>query len=212
LQPHLVLVPKSVLGNWAREFGKWCPALKVLKLQGATKEERQKAVREDLLGGEFDVCVTTFETLCIEHNAFKKFNWYYIIIDEAHRIKNEKSLLATRVRELASNYRLLLTGTPLQNNLHELWALLNFLLPELFESSERFDNFFTDSAGGAHLDVARQMHAVRFSIAFGVGVRLQRLRIHLRSLCCNHSLRCAAVLSHSCLLVCSCYGRSSCVG
>jgi hypothetical protein len=84
------------------------------------------------------------------------------------RIKNEKSLLATRVRELASNYRLLLTGTPLQNNLHELWALLNFLLPELFESSERFDNFFTDSAGGADLDVAKQMHAVsvgRLSVA-----------------------------------------------
>ena len=78
--PHLVLVPKSVLGNWAREFGKWCPALKVLKLQGATKEERQKAVRDDLLGGNFDVVVTTFETLCIEHTAFKKFAWYYIII------------------------------------------------------------------------------------------------------------------------------------
>lgn len=60
----------------------------------------------------------------------------YIIIDEAHRIKNEDSILSGVVRELKSRNRLLITGTPLQNNLHELWALLNFLLPDVFGSSE----------------------------------------------------------------------------
>lgn len=59
-----------------------------------------------------------------------------MVIDEAHRIKNEKSKLSEIVREFRTANRLLLTGTPLQNNLHELWALLNFLLPEVFSSSE----------------------------------------------------------------------------
>lgn len=71
-----------------------------------------------------------------------KFKWEYIIIDEAHKIKNEDSQTSKRIRQMHSNYRLLLTGTPLQNNLHELWSLLNFLLPELFSSSQDFDEWF----------------------------------------------------------------------
>jgi superfamily II DNA or RNA helicase len=66
-----------------------------------------------------------------EKNHFKRIHWRYIIIDEAHRIKNENSQLSKVVRMFKTNYRLLITGTPLQNNLHELWALLNFLLPEV---------------------------------------------------------------------------------
>jgi len=71
-----------------------------------------------------------------------KFNWEYIIIDEAHKIKNEDSQTSKRVRQIRSQYRLLLTGTPLQNNLHELWSLLNFLLPEIFSSADDFDDWF----------------------------------------------------------------------
>jgi len=66
----------------------------------------------------------------------------YLIIDEAHRLKNEASLFSQTVRQLQTKWRLLLTGTPLQNNLHELWALLNFLLPDVFASSEQFDEWF----------------------------------------------------------------------
>lgn len=75
-------------------------------------------------------------------NALRKFKWEYIIVDEAHKLKNEDSQVSKRLRELDSNYRLLLTGTPLQNNLHELWALLNFLLPDVFASSDDFDEWF----------------------------------------------------------------------
>ncbi len=64
------------------------------------------------------------------------------MIDEAHRLKNEASLFSKVVRTLHTQHRLLLTGTPLQNNLHELWALLNFLLPDIFASSEQFDEWF----------------------------------------------------------------------
>jgi len=70
------------------------------------------------------------------------FKWEYVIVDEAHKLKNEDSQISKRLRQLNSRYRLLLTGTPLQNNLHELWSLLNFLLPEIFSSSDDFDEWF----------------------------------------------------------------------
>lgn len=90
----------------------------------------------------WDICLTTFEVAYTEKTALQKFNWGYVIIDEAHRIKNEHSQLSEAVRCFDCQYRLLLTGTPLQNNLHELWALLNFLLPEVFSSSSEFDKTF----------------------------------------------------------------------
>jgi len=77
-----------------------------------------------------------------ERNALQKFAWKYLIIDEAHRIKNENARFSQTVRLLHTQERLLITGTPLQNNLHELWALLNFLLPDIFSNSEQFDEWF----------------------------------------------------------------------
>lgn len=71
-----------------------------------------------------------------EKAVLNKLQWRYLVIDEAHRIKNEKSKLSEIIREFQTAHRLLLTGTPLQNNLHELWALLNFLLPDVFNSSD----------------------------------------------------------------------------
>ena len=100
--------------------------------------------------GEWDVCVTSYEIVMKEKAVFKKFHWRYMVIDEAHRIKNEKSKLSEIIREFKTSNRLLLTGTPLQNNLHELWALLNFLLPDVFNSSEDFDEWFnTNNCFGA---------------------------------------------------------------
>jgi SWI/SNF-related matrix-associated actin-dependent regulator of chromatin subfamily A member 5 len=82
------------------------------------------------------------------------------VIDEAHRIKNEKSQLSTVVREIKTHSRLLLTGTPLQNNLHELWALLNFLLPELFHDAEQFDDWFKIEKEEDQQEVVAQLHKV----------------------------------------------------
>jgi SNF2 family DNA or RNA helicase len=98
-----------------------------------------------MMVGGWDVVVTTYEMIIREKSVFKKFNWKYMVIDEAHRIKNEESKLSQVIREIKTSNRLLLTGTPLQNNLHELWALLNFLLPDVFESSEDFDEWFNTS-------------------------------------------------------------------
>ena len=80
-----------------------------------------------------------------EKTALNKVDWTFIVVDEAHRLKNENSLLSVIVRFFSSRYRLLLTGTPLQNNLHELWALLNFMLPDLFSSAGDFDAIFNDA-------------------------------------------------------------------
>ncbi|KAK2625213.1 hypothetical protein QTJ16_005582 [Diplocarpon rosae] len=156
--PHLVVVPKSTLDNWKREFAKWTPEVNVLVLQGA-KEERNTLINERLIDEKFDVCITSYEMILREKSHLKKFAWEYIIIDEAHRIKNEESSLAQVIRLFNSRNRLLITGTPLQNNLHELWALLNFLLPDVFGEAEAFDQWF--SGQGADQDtVVQQLHRV----------------------------------------------------
>ena len=155
--PHLVIAPKSTLANWVKEVARWVPTLKTLKLLGS-KDERAEQ-RRLLAEGDYNVVITSFEIAIIEKNALKKVPWYYLVIDEAHRIKNEKSVLSTVVRLFDTQCRLLLTGTPLQNNLHELWALLNFLLPEVFGNSEDFDEWF-DIKGSDPAEVVQKLHKI----------------------------------------------------
>ncbi|KAK9722597.1 chromatin remodeling complex Adenosinetriphosphatase [Basidiobolus ranarum] len=156
--PHLVVVPKSTLHNWISEFNKWVPTIKVLMLHG-NKEQRAKTIQDQMFDDDFDVCVTSYEMVLLEKSKLSKITWQYIVIDEAHRIKNENSLLSRIVRILPSRNRLLVTGTPLQNNLHELWALLNFLLPDIFSSAEDFDAWF-QLYGGDQDAVVQQLHKV----------------------------------------------------
>ena len=145
--PHLIIVPKSTLSNWMNELKRWAPQIKAVKFHG-NKEERLDIATNVLQPGQKDeerqwnVVVTTYEICNIDRNVFNKFAWSYLIIDEAHRLKNEASIFSRIVRTLETRFRLLLTGTPLQNNLHELWALLNFLLPDVFASAEQFDEWF----------------------------------------------------------------------
>ncbi|XP_068081641.1 chromatin-remodeling complex ATPase chain Iswi isoform X1 [Anabrus simplex] len=157
--PHIVIVPKSTLANWMNEFKKWCPSLQAVCLIG-DQETRNTFIRETLMPGEWDVCVTSYEMVIKEKGVFKKFNWRYMVIDEAHRIKNEKSKLSEIVRDFKTTNRLLLTGTPLQNNLHELWSLLNFLLPEVFTSSEDFDSWFNTNNFLGDNALVERLHAV----------------------------------------------------
>ncbi|QQP55261.1 Chromatinremodeling complex ATPase chain Iswilike, partial [Caligus rogercresseyi] len=146
--PHMVLVPKTTLANWMNEFKKWCPTLRAVCLIG-DQETRNKFIRDTMMPGGWT-----------EKSVFKKFTWRYMVIDEAHRIKNEESKLSLIVREIKTKHRLLLTGTPLQNNLHELWALLNFLLPEVFSSSSDFDEWFnTDNCLGDD-SLVKRLHGI----------------------------------------------------
>ncbi|KAJ6816519.1 putative chromatin-remodeling complex ATPase chain isoform X2 [Iris pallida] len=157
--PHMVVAPKSTLGNWMKEIRRFCPVLRAVKFLGNPDE--RKHIRENLLvAGKFDVCVTSFEMAIKEKTTLRRFSWRYVIIDEAHRIKNENSLLSKTMRLYNTNYRLLITGTPLQNNLHELWSLLNFLLPEIFSSAETFDEWFQISGENDQQEVVQQLHKV----------------------------------------------------
>ncbi|GAB2211189.1 hypothetical protein Droror1_Dr00016481 [Drosera rotundifolia] len=157
--PHMVVAPKSTLGNWMNEIKRFCPILRAVKFLGNPEERNH--IRDNLLvAGKFDVCVTSFEMAIKEKTTLRRFSWRYIIIDEAHRIKNENSLLSRTMRIYNTNYRLLITGTPLQNNLHELWSLLNFLLPEIFSSAETFDEWFQISGENDQQEVVQQLHKV----------------------------------------------------
>ena len=151
-----MIVPKSTLSNWRREFAKWCPSLKVVVLQG-NQSARKEIITSQILPLQFHVCITSYEIVLREKAVFTKIAWWYMIIDEAHRIKNESSALGVAVRQISTRYRLLITGTPLQNNLHELWALLNFLMPTVFTSASLFDSYFADNV---QADVIKRLHTV----------------------------------------------------
>lgn len=140
--PHLIIVPKSTLGNWMNEIKRWCPDIRAVRFHGSA-DQRKEIADEQIQIGKFDVVCTTYEVVMREKNTLTKISWRYLIIDEAHRIKNENSLLSQVVRLFKTQARLLITGTPLQNNLHELWALLNFLLPDVFSRSQDFDEWFS---------------------------------------------------------------------
>lgn len=163
--PHIVIVPKSVVGNWMREIKKWCPVFKPVRL-GGTKDERHKFETEHLPKDpatgrhKWDILVTSYEGLLKSKGKLKSIQWRYLIIDEAHRIKNEKSSLSLAVREMNTEHRLLITGTPLQNNLRELWALLNFLMPDIFGDAEQFDEWFSLSDESGKENVIRKLHTV----------------------------------------------------
>lgn len=160
--PHLVITPKSTLDNWQREFNRWIPDIKVLVLQG-DKDERAELIKNKVMTCDFDVIVSSYEIVIREKATLKKFDWQYIIIDEAHRIKNEESLLSQIIRMFHSRNRLLITGTPLQNNLRELWALLNFIVPDVFAENESFDEWFqkdSNNENGGEDQVVSQLHKV----------------------------------------------------
>ncbi|KAK0195387.1 SNF2 family N-terminal domain-containing protein [Armillaria mellea] len=157
--PHLVVVPKSTLQNWQREFEQWTPDVKAVVLTG-TKEERSSIIADCLIPQNFEVCITSYEICLIEKSALKKFSFEYIVIDEAHRIKNVDSILSQIVRAFTSRGRMLITGTPLQNNLKELFALLNFICPEIFVNYEDLDSFLHKDSDGTEEEEEKSKRVV----------------------------------------------------
>ncbi|XP_023131538.2 SWI/SNF-related matrix-associated actin-dependent regulator of chromatin subfamily A containing DEAD/H box 1A [Amphiprion ocellaris] len=136
--PHLITVPSSTLDNWVRELKLWCPDLKVLVYYGSMEDRRY--LRHDILNEdvEFNVIVTTYN-LAIgndsDRSLFRKLRLKYAVFDEGHMLKNMNSLRYRHLMAINAEHRLLLTGTPLQNNLLELMSLLNFIMPSMFSSS-----------------------------------------------------------------------------
>lgn len=129
----LIVVPLTTIKNWESEFQQWCPSLRVVSIYGG-ETVRQQVVNTILNVRPFDwdVCITSYETCKMQYTRkfFTTFRWDYVILDEGMRVKSDSSVLAQVVRSLKAKHRLILTGTPLNNNnLHEMWALLSYLMP-----------------------------------------------------------------------------------
>ncbi|KAG8371865.1 hypothetical protein BUALT_Bualt12G0007400 [Buddleja alternifolia] len=145
--PHLIVVPTSVMLNWETEFLKWCPAFKILTYFGSAKERRNKR-QGWLKPNSFHVCITTYRLVIQDSKVFKRKKWKYLILDEAHLIKNWKSQRWQTLLNFNSKRRILLTGTPLQNDLMELWSLMHFLMPHVFQSHQEFKDWFCNPISG----------------------------------------------------------------
>lgn len=139
--PHLVVVPTSVILNWEMEFKKWCPGFKIMTYYGNQEERRQK--RKGWMDDtSWNVLITSYQLVLQDQQVLKRRSWHYMILDEAHNIKNFRSQRWQALLTFRTRARLLLTGTPLQNNLTELWSLLFFLMPS--DSDEEGMEAFAD--------------------------------------------------------------------
>lgn len=145
--PHLIVVPTSVMLNWETEFLKWCPAFKILTYYGSAKERKHKR-QGWLKPNYFHICITTYRLVIQDSKVFKRKKWKYLILDEAHLIKNWKSQRWQTLLNFNSKRRMLLTGTPLQNDLMELWSLMHFLMPHVFQSHQEFKDWFCNPISG----------------------------------------------------------------
>jgi len=145
--PHLIVVPTSVMLNWETEFLKWCPAFKILTYFGSAKERKYKR-QGWMKSNSFHVCITTYRLVIQDSKIFKRKKWKYLILDEAHLIKNWKSQRWQTLLNFNSKRRILLTGTPLQNDLMELWSLMHFLMPHVFQSHQEFKDWFCNPIAG----------------------------------------------------------------
>lgn len=141
--PHLVVVPTTLLVNWEMEFKRWCPGLKIFTYFGRLNERKEKRKGWSHLNS-FHVCITSYKIATIEQKVFRRRKWYFMILDEAQQIKNSNSQTWKALSQFQTVRRLLLTGTPLQNNLIELWSLLAFLMPNRFESHADFKEWFSE--------------------------------------------------------------------
>ncbi|CAI7931832.1 unnamed protein product [Closterium sp. NIES-54] len=165
--PFLIVAPASVLPNWVAEFARWAPSLRVSRYSGMPDKraaifsreinpwtrcphntgndcgEAQRKWLEER--GVANVVVTTYEMLMgkFDRPRLIRLSWEYVVLDEGHRIKSAECKLNAHLKSYKSNHRILLSGTPIQNNLEELWSLLNFLLPSVFNCASDFASWFS---------------------------------------------------------------------
>ncbi|KAG6552261.1 hypothetical protein Mapa_006111 [Marchantia paleacea] len=151
--PFLVVAPASVLNNWADEVNRFCPDLKILPYWGGLNERTvlRKNINPKRLykrDAGFHVLITSYQLLVSDEKYFRRVKWQYMVLDEAQAIKSASSLRWKTLLSFNCRNRLLLTGTPIQNSMAELWALLHFIMPTLFDSHEQFSEWFSKGIEG----------------------------------------------------------------
>lgn len=171
--PHLIVVPTSVMLNWEMECKKWCPGFKILTYYGTQKERKLKRIGWTKPNA-FHICITSYKLVIQDHQSFRRKKWKYLILDEAQNIKNFKSQRWQLLLNFQTQQRLLLTGTPLQNNLMELWSLMHFLMPNVFQSHREFREWFSNPVTGMiegnseyNESIIKRLHKVGFDVRFG---------------------------------------------
>ena len=141
--PHLIVAPTSVMLNWEMEFKKFLPGFKILSYYGTQKQRKAKRVGWNT-PNSFNVCITSYQLVLADQHIFRRKPWVYLVLDEAHHIKNFRSQRWQTLLGFNSERRLLLTGTPLQNNLMDLWSLMYFLMPQGLEKVAAATGAFTN--------------------------------------------------------------------
>ncbi|KAG9247624.1 SNF2 family helicase/ATPase-like protein [Calycina marina] len=147
--PFLVVAPASTLHNWQQEIARFVPSLKVVPYWGDAKDRKILRKFWDRKHGTygrdapFHVLVTSYQLVVSDASYFGKMKWQYMILDEAQAIKSSSSSRWKTLLDFKCRNRLLLTGTPIQNNMQELWALLHFIMPQLFDNHEEFSEWFS---------------------------------------------------------------------
>ncbi|KNC99369.1 uncharacterized protein SPPG_05614 [Spizellomyces punctatus DAOM BR117] len=183
---HLVIVPTSVMLNWECEFKKWLPGFKLLTYYGSIPERAAKRVGWSKPNA-FHVCITSYQIVLRDHHIFRRKRWCYLVLDEAHNIKNFRSQRWQTLLGFNTERRLLLTGTPLQNNLMELWSLLYFLMPGDYdeggfagrqEFKEWFETSVSQIVGDGHLSSSSSSSLVLSSDMADNETRASVSRLH----------------------------------
>jgi helicase SWR1 len=141
--PHLIVVPTSVMLNWEMEFKRFAPGFKVLTYYGSPQQRKEKRKGWNT-PDTFHVCITSYQLVVHDQPIFRRKKWKYMILDEAHNIKNFRSQRWKALLNFNTEHRILLTGTPLQNNIIELWSLLYFLMPSSKEGNVTMPEGFAD--------------------------------------------------------------------
>lgn len=159
--PFLLVVPLSTLASWQKEFAQWSPDLNVVVYLGDLQSRGMIREHEWCHPGnkrlKFNAILTTYEILLKDKSVLGNVSWAVLGVDEAHRLKNDDSLLYKSLFEFDTNHRLLITGTPLQNSLKELWALLHFIMPHKFDSWDDFEAEHKESADKGYTKLHKQL-------------------------------------------------------
>ena len=134
--PTLIVMPTSLIGNWKSEIEKFTPELSYLELYGINRAEQFKEIENH------DIVLTTYQLAQRDAEKYKKEKFFYIILDEAQKIKNPKTKMAVAIKSFTSEYKLALSGTPIENHLGELWSIFDFVMPGFLENLKLFKGLY----------------------------------------------------------------------